>query len=165
MPCNTICLVSVRCEVPSSNLHYFEGVWVDKDESGAVQESAITIEELLLRVCVPPLTILLLSLLFSFAFVLFRRSQGAALMNTEYVYGLVIYTGVESKIFLNLNNPKHKLTRVETITNHQMYKLFVVLFFVCFFMALALGIETDKRKTRYVCVHTRVGWSCALSYL
>ena len=71
-------------------------------------------------------------------------------MNTEYIYGVVLYTGVESKIFLNLNEPKHKVTHVEQLTNQQMYKIFGVLFVLCFMVALILGVETDKRIHRCV---------------
>lgn len=111
----------VRCELPSSNLHYFEGVYC-AEADGEKKEYPVTIEELLPR--------------------------GAALMNTEYIYGLAIYTGAETKIFMNLNEPKHKRTNVEIVTNHQMYKIFIILFWLCFFMAIVFGATTQNRIHR-----------------
>jgi len=111
---------SVKCDPPNSNLHWFEGQFIAKQHDKCLIFS-ISTEELLLR--------------------------GTSLMNTEFIWGLVIYTGKETKIYLNLNEPPHKRTRVEQTTNEQMYKIFIFLFFLCFAFAIVYGsIRIDMAK-------------------
>lgn len=50
--------------------------------------------------------------------------RGSTLKNTDYVYGLVIYTGHESKIMMNSSEPTPKLSSLEKMMN----KLIIILF-------------------------------------
>lgn len=62
--------------------------------------------------------------------------RGTSLQNTEEVIGLVVYTGMDSKIMLNLGNVRNKVNRFETMINWIQLILAVLLFF----MVLACGI-------------------------
>jgi len=43
--------------------------------------------------------------------------RGSTLKNTEYVYGVVIFTGHDTKVMQNQAKSKHKLSRLERATN------------------------------------------------
>jgi magnesium-transporting ATPase (P-type) len=117
---------AIRCDLPNSDLHDFAGQWIeridpDSDISGVdpsqvpVRDFPITHEELLMR--------------------------GTSLMNTEYVFGIVVYCGHQTKIHLNLNDAPHKRTHVERVANREMYKIFLLLFFVCLFAAIGYSVR------------------------
>ena len=42
--------------------------------------------------------------------------RGTTLRNTEYVYGLVMYTGHQTKFMLNISSPRHKTSKLEVFT-------------------------------------------------
>ena len=46
--------------------------------------------------------------------------QGASLQNTKYIYGVCVYTGHETKLFLNTNEPALKRTFVDQMVNRQV---------------------------------------------
>jgi hypothetical protein len=47
------------------------------------------------------------------------------LKNTEYIIGLVIYTGKESKIMLNSKKPPSKVSNVLRTMNYMLYSVFL----------------------------------------
>jgi magnesium-transporting ATPase (P-type) len=53
-------------------------------------------------------------------------------MNTEYVYGMVLYTGHTCKIVLNTRSLKAKLPRLHQETNRYILLLFIGQTVVCF---------------------------------
>ncbi|RUS70751.1 hypothetical protein EGW08_021483 [Elysia chlorotica] len=53
--------------------------------------------------------------------------RGACLKNTSWIYGLVIYTGHQSKLMLNSTTTPLKRSNVEKLTNSQIVLLFLVL--------------------------------------
>lgn len=50
--------------------------------------------------------------------------RGCNLKNTEYIYGIVIYVGPESKIMMNAKNPPHKVSNVFRLMNYILYSVF-----------------------------------------
>lgn len=50
--------------------------------------------------------------------------RGSSLKNTEYVYGMIIYSGHETKIMMNSSEPAPKLSSLEKMMN----KLIIILF-------------------------------------
>lgn len=50
--------------------------------------------------------------------------RGAQLRNTQWVYGVVVYTGHDTKLMQNSTRPPLKLSNVERITNFQILVLF-----------------------------------------
>ncbi|KAI8613701.1 hypothetical protein BC830DRAFT_1170031 [Chytriomyces sp. MP71] len=53
--------------------------------------------------------------------------RGAMLRNTRWVYGIVVFTGHETKLMKNATSPPIKSTKVERSVNRQIIFLFVVL--------------------------------------
>ena len=51
--------------------------------------------------------------------------RGSSLRNTEYVYGVVIYTGAESKIQMNSSRAKAKCSIIERLTHRQIILIFM----------------------------------------
>jgi len=52
--------------------------------------------------------------------------QGSKLMNTDWVYGLVVYAGRESKIQLNSRGAQSKFSQMERRVNRLVIALFVI---------------------------------------
>lgn len=66
--------------------------------------------------------------------------RGAALKNTEFIWGAVIYTGVDSKLMKNLRKPPHKRSKIENLTNYYILTLFLVLFVITLVCVIAVAI-------------------------
>ena len=52
--------------------------------------------------------------------------RGMSLRNTEYIYGLIIFTGHETKLMKNSEEAKYKLSRLENYTNKTIKMVLVV---------------------------------------
>eukprot|EP00092_Neocalanus_flemingeri_P094212 GFUD01119777.1.p1 GENE.GFUD01119777.1~~GFUD01119777.1.p1 ORF type:complete len:1194 (-),score=278.48 GFUD01119777.1:164-3745(-) len=63
--------------------------------------------------------------------------RGARLRNTNWVHGLVVYTGHESKLLMNSTKAPLKRSTVDIVTNYQIIFLFVIL--VCLSLISAIG--------------------------
>ncbi|KAJ1911191.1 hypothetical protein H4219_006015, partial [Mycoemilia scoparia] len=73
--------------------------------------------------------------------------RGMTLKNTQYVYGLVLYTGNQTKIVLNSGNPTYKRSRLELLLNKQIIFNAVFLFIVCLVCSIIGGLmftRTDR---------------------
>ncbi len=100
-------------------------------------------------------------------------AQGARLAETAWVYGVVVYTGIHSKLVLNSNAPRYKRSKVEEEMNQQMYLIFLMQFILVLLCAIVSGVwqyqEAAKNWYLYddssmsntgrvsgACVHVRV---------
>jgi phospholipid-transporting ATPase len=63
--------------------------------------------------------------------------RGSSLKNTDYIYGLVVFTGHETKIMKNSANSKAKFSRLELATNN--YILLIMLLQFCLSLTAAIG--------------------------
>lgn len=52
--------------------------------------------------------------------------RGSSLKNTDYIYGLVVFTGHETKIMKNSVNSKSKFSRLELATNNYIILIMVL---------------------------------------
>jgi len=50
--------------------------------------------------------------------------RGSSLRNTEYIYGIVAYTGHDTRIMRNSVCSRNKFSRVEKLTNMQIVFIF-----------------------------------------
>jgi phospholipid-translocating ATPase len=71
--------------------------------------------------------------------ILLRDSK---LRNTQYVYGVVIFTGHETKVMQNATDPPSKRSRIERRMDSIIYFLFSVLLLISIVGAIAFGIRT-----------------------
>jgi len=120
--------IRLECEVPNGNLHKFRGrldVYKDADFDSPVSISIpITMSEMLLR--------------------------GTLLKNSDYVYGLVVYTGKETRIQKNAARVPLKVGSFDRFLNIQIAILIAVQALLC--IVLAVGSYTwreDEGKDRH----------------
>eukprot|EP00727_Mastigamoeba_balamuthi_P007991 m51a1_g3812 putative probable phospholipid-transporting atpase id isoform x2 (1077) ;mRNA; r:257639-262020 len=93
---------TVVCELPNHQLSVFEGR-ITFDEGGGT--ISINQKQLLL--------------------------QGARLRNTEYAYGVVVYTGIHTKLALNQRNPPSKFSRSDKVMNRFVLGVFLTKLAAC----------------------------------
>ncbi|KAL4367021.1 hypothetical protein GQ457_05G010560 [Hibiscus cannabinus] len=70
--------------------------------------------------------------------------RGSKLKNTNYIYGVVIFTGHDTKVMQNAVGPPSKRTRIERTMDKIFYILFSALVLVSFVGSVVFGIETKK---------------------
>ena len=59
--------------------------------------------------------------------------RGSSLRNTEWVYGIAVYTGHDSKVMMNSLKSKPKFSKIEKSTNKYILLSIIIQFAVCFF--------------------------------
>ncbi|KAK2169777.1 hypothetical protein LSH36_7g16091 [Paralvinella palmiformis] len=70
--------------------------------------------------------------------------RGAMLRNTRWIFGLVIYTGHETKLMLNSTSAPLKRSSVEKVVNRQILMLFIVLIALSLICTIASEVWTAK---------------------
>lgn len=70
--------------------------------------------------------------------------RDSKLKNTEYVYGVVIFTGHDTKVMQNATDPPSKRSKIERKMDKIIYILFSTLVLISFIGSLFFGIETKK---------------------
>ncbi|KAG5641467.1 hypothetical protein DXG03_005130 [Asterophora parasitica] len=109
-------------EPPHQNLYLYHGVLRFKDvASGEQRAEPVTINELLLR--------------------------GCAIRNTNWIIGLVVFTGSDTKIMLNGGDTPSKRSKIEKETNFNVIVNFGVLTLMCLTAAIFSGLEDSRTGT------------------
>jgi phospholipid-transporting ATPase len=82
--------------------------------------------------------------------------RGSSLRNTDYVYGIIVYTGHESKIMKNSPNCRNKLSKIERKTNRLIIFVFIIEILLCSFASIYMTMwnRTNKDSTDIY-----LGWS------
>ncbi|XP_072152042.1 phospholipid-transporting ATPase IA isoform X4 [Bemisia tabaci] len=106
---------TVECELPNRQIYDFTGVLREDDKQGV----PLGPDRILLR--------------------------GAVLRNTAWVFGVVIYTGHETKLMKNATAAPLKRSTVDKITNSQILMLFGLLLGLCAVSAISNEIWTYNR--------------------
>ncbi|KAI0226825.1 Phospholipid-transporting ATPase IB [Lamellibrachia satsuma] len=75
--------------------------------------------------------------------------RGAMLRNTKWIFGLVVYTGHETKLMLNSTAAPLKRSTVEKVINKQIFMLFLVLLV----MSLISAIASEFWRKRNIDTH------------
>jgi magnesium-transporting ATPase (P-type) len=86
-----------QCEQPNPNLYSFKGTVTLAGDNDKIP---LDVDHIVLR--------------------------GMSLKNTEYIYGLVIYTGHETKVMKNSAESKYKKSRLDIFTDNAVRYLFVI---------------------------------------
>lgn len=71
--------------------------------------------------------------------------RGAMLRNTSWVFGVVVYTGHDTKLLRNSTAAPLKRSTVDRLTNTQILMLFIILVVLCLGSAIFNEIWTRKR--------------------
>lgn len=111
----------IECELPNQRLYEFTGNLKIPDNEGTI--IPIGPDQILLR--------------------------GSLLQNTKWIYGVVIYTGHETKLMMNSSTPPFKRSQVEKTTNTQIMFLFLLLLLIALFSAVCSEIWHIKNKHRH----------------
>ncbi|XP_029917735.1 phospholipid-transporting ATPase IA isoform X4 [Myripristis murdjan] len=82
--------------------------------------------------------------------------RGAQLRNTQWVHGIVVYTGHDTKLMQNSTRPPLKLSNVERITNFQILVLFGCL--------LAISLVCSIGQTIWKYQYGNAAWYMDLNY-
>ncbi|XP_045063378.1 phospholipid-transporting ATPase IA isoform X4 [Coregonus clupeaformis] len=82
--------------------------------------------------------------------------RGAQLRNTQWVHGVVVYTGHDTKLMQNSTQPPLKLSNVERITNFQILLLFGCL--------LAISLVCSIGQTIWKYQYGNAAWYMDLNY-
>uniref|UniRef100_A0A8B9RZF4 Phospholipid-transporting ATPase n=1 Tax=Accipiter nisus TaxID=211598 RepID=A0A8B9RZF4_9AVES len=82
--------------------------------------------------------------------------RGAQLRNTQWVHGIVVYTGHDTKLMQNSTSPPLKMSNVERITNIQILILFCIL--IAMSLICSIGSAIWNRR------HTGKDWYLDLNY-
>uniref|UniRef100_A0A8D1C628 Phospholipid-transporting ATPase n=1 Tax=Sus scrofa TaxID=9823 RepID=A0A8D1C628_PIG len=89
-------------------------------------------------------------------FCIYILLRGAQLRNTQWVHGIVVYTGHDTKLMQNSTSPPLKLSNVERITNVQILILFCIL--IAMSLVCSVGAAIWNRR------HSGKDWYLNLNY-
>ncbi|XP_044503921.1 probable phospholipid-transporting ATPase 8 [Mangifera indica] len=73
--------------------------------------------------------------------ILLRDSK---LKNTDYIYGVVVFTGHDTKVMQNATDPPSKRSKIERKMDKIVYVLFCILILISFTGSVFFGIKTGK---------------------
>jgi magnesium-transporting ATPase (P-type) len=106
--------------------------------------------------------------------------RGSSLQNTQYVIGLIVYAGHQTKIMMNSSNTRFKMSRLEKTTNKQILIVFVVQVICCLIGAILsvswqtylkdhsawyLGLQTSGSSNQVLLVLQQTGtWILIFTY-
>ncbi|KAL2904905.1 putative phospholipid-transporting ATPase 9 [Bienertia sinuspersici] len=69
--------------------------------------------------------------------------RDSKLRNTDYIYGVVVFTGHDTKVMQNSTDPPSKRSRVEKKMDKIIYFLFFILFMMAFVGSVVFGVTTN----------------------
>lgn len=75
--------------------------------------------------------------------------RGAMLRNTSWVFGMVIYTGHETKLMKNATSAPLKRSTVDRMTNTQVLMLFFLLIVLCLLSAICNELWTKGHTAHW----------------
>ncbi|KAL4230408.1 putative phospholipid-transporting ATPase VB [Mactra antiquata] len=98
---------TVECEQPNAEIYKFNGYVKLSDQEGDI--TPLNQNNVLLRGCI--------------------------MRNTDWIEGLVVYAGHETKSMMNNRNPRYKRSKLERALNRDVIWCVIILLFLCFFCA------------------------------
>jgi len=83
--------------------------------------------------------------------------RGSKLRNTSYIFGAVIFTGHETKVFMNASKAKGKRSSVERVLDSVIYMMFGLLFSLCFISATVATASVDGLQSHWYLEPAEIG--------
>lgn len=111
----------IDSEPPHQNLYLYNAVLRYTDAQGEPHSEGVTINELLLR--------------------------GCSVRNTAWIIGLVVFTGPDTKIYLNGGLTPSKQSKISKETNFNVIVNFVFLVIICTLAAIISGVMDGVQAT------------------
>ncbi|XP_021366128.1 probable phospholipid-transporting ATPase VA isoform X4 [Mizuhopecten yessoensis] len=118
---------TLECDLPNSEIYKFKGYMNNINPDNRINQGdkiSLNKDNLLLR--------------------------GCTVRNTDYVEGIVVYAGHDTKAMLNNRNPRYKRSKLERHINRDVVWCVILLLFLCFFCAIASGIWLGGYKDRHL---------------
>ncbi|ORX52482.1 phospholipid-translocating P-type ATPase [Hesseltinella vesiculosa] len=109
----------IKSEQPNNRLYNYDGVLSMNDDMGKTRDFPLDPTQILLR--------------------------GAQLRNTDWIYGIVVFTGHETKLMLNSSKKPSKVSNVTHITNRNIIYLFTILVLMSIAGAIGGTVFTATR--------------------
>ncbi|KAI8073828.1 hypothetical protein BC940DRAFT_289308 [Gongronella butleri] len=109
----------IKSEQPNNRLYNYDGVLATNDENGKTRDYPLDPTQILLR--------------------------GAQLRNTDWIYGIVVFTGHETKLMLNSSKKPSKVSNITHITNRNIIYLFTILVLMSIAGAIGGTVFTTSR--------------------
>ncbi|KAF2074244.1 hypothetical protein CYY_004454 [Polysphondylium violaceum] len=72
--------------------------------------------------------------------------RGSQLRNTKFIYGVCVYAGIDTKLFLNQQPPPSKFSTVEKLLNKLILFVFIFQIIVCLLSAVASAFYEDSKS-------------------
>ena len=76
--------------------------------------------------------------------------KGSYLKNTEFIYGVVIYTGNETKIMMNGKMPKNKVSKLMNTMNKILYFVMIIQIILCLCFAVLSIMWQENYRHFYI---------------
>lgn len=113
---------TIECEKQNDSIYTFAGFMKTKESDSPI---SIDVDQILLR--------------------------GSSLRNTEYVYGIAVYTGHDTKIMMNSTRSRSKMSKLEVYMNRYIIQSIFIQFTVCLLAAVYTEVwtEIDNNMGRY----------------
>lgn len=137
---------SITCDSPNEFMDKFDGN-VLVSTSGTTQEFIFNVGYSL-----------------QFTKVIYRSKslllRGCKLKNTEFCYGLVLYTGPESKIMMNSKKPPTKVSNMQRAMNKMLYSVFGFQLLLIFLYAILsiVWMKNNPNATQYLNISNSSGF-------
>lgn len=72
--------------------------------------------------------------------------RGCSLRNTDYIYGVAIYTGHQTKVMMNSIKARPKMSTLERNTGYAVVVTFLILFGICFLCGLVYSLWANSHS-------------------
>ena len=76
--------------------------------------------------------------------------KGSILRNTNWIIGIVVYTGMNNKIILNSKKPTTKISQIEKKMNYYLLYVFIFLMLCCLICSIMHNHGYEKNKNFYI---------------
>ena len=116
----------IKINAPNSNLNYINGTFhpnFRKNDIHIEQDINICNNEFILK--------------------------GSILKNTNWIIGIVVYTGMSNKIILNSKKPRLKMSKIEKNLNSYLLFVFLILILCCILCSIYHHLQYKKNKKFY----------------
>ena len=76
--------------------------------------------------------------------------RGSRLKNIKWVVGVVVYTGIDTKVMRNSEDQKYKMSNIDRLINVRIIYILLMQTIVCTILAIVYGINCDISSTNFL---------------
>lgn len=105
---------TIECEMPNASIYTFQGILRMENAAPEQREIALEADNLCLR--------------------------GSSLRNTEWIIGIAVFTGHDTKVMMNSAKSTPKFSKIEIITQRYIVASIVIQAFLCLIFAIATSV-------------------------